>query len=87
MKRAPKWKLGLFEAHDFPEIAHGEWVQPVRKGYGMGCCDCGVVHRIDFRLVKDSAGHMHIQFRSFRDEDGTVALRARDKKKGLNNDH
>ena len=26
------------------------WVQPVRTGYLMACCDCGLVHRMNFRI-------------------------------------
>jgi hypothetical protein len=42
----------------------GEWVQPRRKDYYMKCCDCGLVHKIDFRLVGDK--YKKIQFRAFR---------------------
>ena len=34
------------------KVKNGEWVQPTRKGYKMQCCDCGLVHIIDFRLIK-----------------------------------
>lgn len=27
------------------------WQQPVMKGYLMKCCDCGLVHEIDFRVI------------------------------------
>lgn len=28
-----------------------EWVNPIRNGYKMVCCDCGLVHDMDFRAV------------------------------------
>lgn len=28
-----------------------EWVSPIRNGYKMVCCDCGLVHDMDFRAV------------------------------------
>jgi hypothetical protein len=28
----------------------GQWVQPIRRGYRLACCDCGLVHRMDFRM-------------------------------------
>lgn len=28
------------------------WVCPKPKGYLMKCCDCGLVHEVDFRVVK-----------------------------------
>lgn len=48
----------------------GEWVQPVRRGYKLRCCDCGLVHRMDFRLRSG-----RIQFRAWRDERATGAVR------------
>lgn len=52
---------------EFPNVKSGEWVQPVRRGYLMKCCDCGLVHEIDFRLVKYSNGKRKIQLRAFRE--------------------
>lgn len=49
-----------------------EWVQPIRKGYKMACCDCCLVHRLDFRVVKGRA-----QFRARRDNRCTAQLRRR----------
>jgi hypothetical protein len=54
----------------FEEPEAGEWVQPVRVGYKMACCDCGLVHRLDFRVHKK-----RIQFRAFRDNRSTAMMR------------
>ena len=45
------------------ELANGwtRWVQPVKRGYLMACCDCGLVHRMDFRVVDG-----RVQFRAQR---------------------
>lgn len=51
---------------DYPLIKEGEWVQPRRKNYYTQCCDCGLVHRLNFRLIKDKLGRATIQFQSFR---------------------
>lgn len=48
----------------------GEWIQPVRRGYKMRCCDCDLVHKMDFRIYKG-----RIQFRVFRDNRATGACR------------
>jgi hypothetical protein len=48
----------------------GEWVQPQRRGFELECCDCGVVHRVNFRL---RAGK--VQFQAFRDARKTAATR------------
>lgn len=33
-------------------VKANERVYPVMRGYKMSCCDCGLVHVIDFRAVK-----------------------------------
>lgn len=53
------------------------WVQPVRKGYRMACCDCGLVHVMDFRVQAGRA-----QFRARRDARKTAAIRREKKKRG-----
>ena len=49
----------------FKNIRDGEWITPVRNGYLMKCCGCGLVHRFNFRLVKRWKGKM-IEFQVFR---------------------
>ena len=48
----------------------GEWVQPVRRGYKMSCCDCGLVHNLDFRIRGG-----RVQFRAFRNNRSTGNVR------------
>ena len=50
----------------FDEVKSGEWVQPRRRNYYMKCCDCGIVHRMNFRLIKDKIGRATIQMQAFR---------------------
>ena len=47
-----------------------DWVTPVRRGYRMGCCDCGLAHTLDFRVYKGK-----IQLRVRRNNRSTAALR------------
>lgn len=47
-----------------------EWQQPVRRDYKMRCCDCGLVHRMDFRILRG-----RVQFRARRDNRATAAGR------------
>lgn len=61
----------------FPKHQPNEWVQPRRNGYLLACCDCGLVHEIDFRIVKTPRGNK-IRFRARRAEAATRALRKRD---------
>lgn len=54
----------------YEEPGEGEWVQPVRRGYKMACCDCGLVHTVDFRIFKG-----RIQLRMFRNNRSTGQVR------------
>ena len=70
----------------YDEVKEGEWVEPTRKGYKMACCDCSLVHRLDFRLV--GKVRKRIQFRVFRDYRATAAMRRkRSSKKTLDMQH
>lgn len=60
----------------------GEWIRPVAKGYKMACCDCGLVHRLDFRVMRGvNATHGRLvkgaraEFMAFRDNRATAAVR------------
>lgn len=48
----------------------GEWIQPIHRGYKLECCDCGLVHRLDYRIVTG-----HVQFRAVRDARSTAQIR------------
>lgn len=55
-------------------VGPGEWVQPRRNGYLLQCCDCDLIHSLDFRLAKDGRGNF-IQFRAYRvDKNGKRIL-------------
>ena len=58
----------------YNEPKAGEWVRPVRKGYKFACCDCGLVHKLDFKLVKYGKGKK-ILFKAFRDNRATGQIR------------
>jgi hypothetical protein len=53
----------------YSEPEPGEWIRPKPTGYKLACCDCGLVHRLDFR-IEDG----HVEFRVFpaRRETGQV---------------
>lgn len=40
----------------------GRWFRPRRPLWLMACCDCGLVHRVKFRIVKGK-----IEMQVFRD--------------------
>ena len=52
----------------------GEWLRPKMKGYKMMCCDCGLVHIFDFRVIRWGRGYK-IEFRAFRHNRATATAR------------
>lgn len=68
------------EAMRYRQEVAGRWVYPKRTGYRMMCCDCGLVHVLDFKVAKDSIGRAKILFRVFRNERATAAARKRFRK-------
>lgn len=50
----------------------GEWLQPQHTGYKLACCDCGLVHVVNFRIVK-----RNVQFQAFRHNRATGQRRRR----------
>lgn len=51
-------------------ISYGEWTRPRMRNFREQCCDCGLIHRLDFRIV-----HGRIEFRTRRDDRATAAAR------------
>lgn len=60
----------------YEEVEAGKWVQPIPKGYKMECCDCGLVHTLDFRIYKG-----RVQLRAWRNNRSTGQIRRWKKKK------
>jgi len=54
--------------YDEPEA--NEWVMPIMKGYKLSCCDCGLVHEMDFRIV-----NKRVEFRARRNNRATGQVR------------
>lgn len=61
----------------YPQVTEGQWVNPVQEGYKMACCDCGLVHRLDFKVAEDG----FVSLRAFRDNRATAAIRRERKKR------
>lgn len=32
-----------------------EWIQPIMAGYKLTCCDCGLVHEMEFEALRTDA--------------------------------
>ncbi len=54
----------------FPVKQDGEWIRPKMSGYRMQCCDCGLVHKLDFVVVDKESGEpmngFAVMFRAYR---------------------
>ena len=58
-----------------------EWIQPRMRLYRMACCDCDLVHDMQFRVAFDRRGKPHVQFRARRAPRLTAQLRRRRKRR------
>lgn len=58
---------------DYYQVSHGEWIVVPKRGYKEQCCDCGLVHMMNFKV--DEKGRIHIQ--TFRDHRATGGARTR----------
>ena len=36
---------------NYDVISYGEWTRPRKQNFREQCCDCGLIHRLDFRIV------------------------------------
>lgn len=45
----------------YEQIYDGQWIMPKRKYFYEQCCDCGLVHKVEFKVVKRK-----ILFRAWR---------------------
>ena len=52
-------------------ITDGEWIAVPRRGFKEQCCDCGLVHTLNFRI--NAKGDLEIQ--TTRDVRATSAVR------------
>lgn len=56
-----------------------DWVQPIESGYRMACCDCGLVHEMEFRVDEENRA----QFRARRHIRSTAAVRREMRKQAV----
>lgn len=60
----------------YVQVFDGEWVEPTpQRGHRMKCCDCSLVHVIDFRVKGGK-----VQFRPRRNKRATAAARRAEKR-------
>lgn len=64
-------------AIEYPKLEDGDELRPQHRGFRLACCDCGLVHRINFR-VKD--GQVHLKL--WREKRATAGVRRGMRRKG-----
>lgn len=57
---------------DWQSPLHGNY----RSSYKLSCCDCGLVHDVQFRTRRDKQGRINVFFRMRRNSKSTGAMRA-----------
>lgn len=56
---------------EYYHVSNGEWITVTKRGYKEQCCDCGLVHKMNFKI--NARGEIEIQ--TMRDERATSAVR------------
>jgi len=51
-------------------VTDGEWIAVTKRGFKEQCCDCGLVHTLNFKIVDGK-----IMIQTTRDERATAAVR------------
>jgi hypothetical protein len=54
----------------YAPVQDGEWVKPRTRDYKIKCCDCGLVHKMQFKVAGG-----RVVFRAWRDPRATAVAR------------
>lgn len=54
----------------YKQVLDGEWIKPLHRGWKLACCDCGLVHTMNLKIV---GGRVYVQ--ATRDNRATAAKR------------
>lgn len=60
-----------------------KWIRVRKKGWRLSCCDCGLVHEINFRTQPDGT----LELKVARDSKATGGIRAAMKRTGRKKNH
>ena len=56
----------------FKQVRAGEWVIPRMSNYKVECCDCGLIHTMDFLVIHEEThvplNSCKVMFRAYRKE-------------------
>jgi len=64
-------KRRYVQLEDGGPTSWSEWIRPKLKGFRDACCDCSLVHEMQFKIDTDG----RIIFRARRDKRATAAAR------------
>ena len=64
------WGYNTHVMSRYEQVKDNEWTRPIRRGYRARCCDCGLVHQVDFRIVREGRVR-RIELRARRDNRAT----------------
>lgn len=87
--------MAKFKQHIAGKGGWSDWDVPIMKGYKLACCDCGLVHDMEFRVLqvtkrlkngswagkKMSLGKWRIEFRAKRNNRSTALIRMHNERK------
>lgn len=62
----------------YTQATDGEWINPIASGYRMACCDCGLVHDVEFAIMPVEDG-FKVVYRASRNKRATAAKRRMNK--------
>jgi hypothetical protein len=70
----------------YKRVKDMEWQMPILEGYKMACCDCGLVHTMNFKIIKEDNQEEEIEgarvlVQATRNERATAQIRRHKKKK------
>lgn len=74
-----------YQQHVAGKDGWSDWTQPHHAKYKLRCCDCGLVHEMQFRIVRNVRGSKLVSitdrvpglviFKARRDNRATAAIR------------
>jgi hypothetical protein len=59
----------------YEHVIQGKWYHVPMKKWDHQCCDCGLVHTINFRWVEDTKDRRHLEMQFFRNGPATGGAR------------
>lgn len=61
---------------EYYHVTDGEWIRVPLRNYKEQCCDCSLIHRLNFKIKKDKNGRNELWIQTFRDGKSTGGARA-----------